>query len=207
MLNEIGRIPIDSSSQVSVSTGNLSSISTIVPFAPQTINVVARDGSRVAFMGIEMQGQRGSFSITILGNRGDTALSRRYPFTATAVSRESADSAVEAVMRHYRLPVAGSPAIPQQAISALENKVRAQMPRYRAPVRDVMLGMDGSIWLYLGANEAGRRYMLLDAAGEPVAEFLLQPSMRFGAATAHHFWAIETDHDGLESIVRFRIEK
>jgi len=74
-----------------------------------------------------------------------------------------------------------------------------------APVKQVVAGRDGTMWVEMRTTPAGKPYRVFDAKGNPLGEVLLPANTTIMAAERGHIWCTEKDSDDLESVVRYRV--
>jgi len=145
------------------------------------------------------------FRLSKLTFTGDTVLTREYPFEPVAVRREEVDSVLDVVSSAIA-EIAFFNATPARAREWVEATLDA--PSFRPGVTDFRLARDGSIWLSLGPDGAGQDdWLVLDAAGEPVARVALPSSVRPLAIDRPLVWGAETDDLDVPYVVRYRIDR
>ena len=88
-----------------------------------------------------------------------------------------------------------------------EALAKAQLPENYPPLSRVMLGADETTWLELTTREGERTWRMLDARGTPSAQLKVPRNLRIIVATRSTIWATETDDDGLQHVVRFRVTR
>ncbi|MEO7354857.1 MAG: hypothetical protein ABIZ70_10990 [Gemmatimonadales bacterium] len=168
------------------------------PFCASNLSEIAADGSRILFV---MQQNREpltpSYRIVTIGATGDTLLSRQYSYAPVPMSRAMADSA----MLVLRTPSKHSQPQPgrSDAIDALV--VAKTVP----PVVRLLAGRDGTTWVAEGGVGAERSWLILDARGDQVARVKLPRSFVPRVADGSQLWGIDSDDDGLQRVVRYRI--
>jgi hypothetical protein len=184
-----------------------------IPFRASRLEAVSQNSARIATVTTSITSNAGgTFTIVVLDARGDSVLSKTYPFAGTPVTRNMADSAARAAMASYRGDPARNraPTAPADVADEIESKMRSAMPPVTAPIRNLVLGLDNSIWLALPRTDpgAGSRYLVLDERGEPWRTVTLPAQVRYIAQVSRtSIWAGEWDADGLASIVRFRVTR
>ena len=172
-----------------------------VPFALRPQFAYSADGSRFGFLTADQGRRDGSFRITVLRASGDTLFERDYPVIGEPIPSTAIDSAIGAMV-----PQAGQPTEDGgPPIGRFQDEARRRMPMIYPPAEELMLALDGTVWVTLRATSAGREALVLDSLGTPIATVQLPPRSRVQQATARHLWATETDDDGLTSVVRSRI--
>lgn len=167
-----------------------------IPFCAQPLIDLARDGSRMAQATI-VQPSRGpgSYRVTVVDARGDTTFSRSYPFTPVSITRKVADSVIAA--RAARAP---GPAY-AAAIRAMN------VPPTYPPLRRILVGRDGTTWLELWTSSGDRTWHVLDGKGDVIGALMVPRRIDIKVGDLGTIWATDTDEDGLESVVRFRVRR
>ena len=79
-------------------------------------------------------------------------------------------------------------------------------PASLPPVRRVVLGRDGTVWLELQDNAASHRWIVLDGGEEQLGAVELPSNVTLRTADRSRLWTLERDADDLESIVVYRLE-
>jgi len=182
------------------------------PFAEQTYQSVAPDGSRIAIGTTTFASeQSGALHLLVVSTRGDTLLRKDFSFAPVPISKHAADSAVAQEMRYYR-PSPDSkqpPSAPPDVVSEIESKMRAAIPKAASVYRGMFIGADNSIWL-LGPRRAdgGREYFIFDERGNPFGSVSVGKNVYLGSAsTRTAVWAEESDQNDVDSLIRYRIVK
>lgn len=167
-----------------------------IPFCDQSVRAIAQDGSRIAFVaGNGAGGSDTTYRVTVIAGSGDTIFSRTYGYRPLRIPRRVADSTVNAQ--------AGTPHTPPQAASVLR---AMKLPPTYPPVLRALVGLDGTIWLDEPALNAVHRWQILDLRGVPIATAVVPLSVRALVVDRGHIWGIDTDADGLQSVVRFVVK-
>jgi hypothetical protein len=179
-----------------------------VPFASQPFARVSPTGSHVAVVSAATaSGTQGSYTITLIRMTGDTAFSKAFPYTAVLIpAKAKADELEARLQRGRRRPTEG-PDAGAWPTEELVEKVRPLIPAFYAPVRDVRVGNDDSIWLWMHDDDPTPRYRVVDSRGTLRGEVLLPPRSSVVAASTSQLWLIERDQDDVPSLVRYRISR
>jgi hypothetical protein len=160
-----------------------------IPFCANLQFDYAADGARVALSWVE-PGARPQFRVAAFRANGDTLFNRIYAYQLARIPKAEKDSVVAARSRN------------PQMRAALE---KAQLPDNYPPLSRVMLGADETTWLELTTREGERTWQMLDARGTQAAQLKVPRNLRIMVATRSTIWATETDDDGLQHVVRFRL--
>lgn len=79
------------------------------------------------------------------------------------------------------------------------------LPRRWPPVKDVVLGVDGTVWLQRGNPGAPLRWVVLASDGAPLFEVSSPLPLTVREASRDFVWATFSDADGFPYLVRYRI--
>jgi hypothetical protein len=137
------------------------------------------------------------YRITVAGEDGTTQFSRVYPFVPVPVSAASRDSVVAARLKAFAR-------YGQGFIDAMPKILPAKT---YPPVRRIVLGRDGTVWVEERIAASGHFWRILDAKGVVLGTVSLPADVSLARADAHTLWGYETDADGLQGVVRFRLER
>jgi hypothetical protein len=198
----IAMVPPTDATSINYRPGDGTSWTRPVPFTFPPATEYASDGSHFAFLTVESSGTMGFYTVTVIRTTGDTVFSRRYPFAGKPIPRSAVDSALDAI---------GAPLGPGRrgsapASSKMRELARARIPPVYAPVSGLVVGQDNTTWVQLGKTAGGTPVVALDAKGNAIASIVVPPRSRLVQASLVHVWVLETDDDGLSSIVRYRLK-
>lgn len=165
-----------------------------IPFCAVPLNDITSDGRRVALATTEDVGDRtGYYRVVVLGDRGDTLFNRRYEFRPVAIPRRVADSVIA--------QRTGGRAPPEFATAYRSMKLPATFP----PLERVLLGRDETTWIEHYTSTGNRTWSMLNRRGEPIGWLVIPRNIRLHEVSRDFIWATETDEDGLQHIVRYRV--
>jgi len=133
--------------------------------------------------------------IRVMSGPGAPLVDRIIPLTWTRMTDAVRDS-----VREWCASQAPTPA--RQA----ECRSRPVAPFLR-PVFRRMLGLDHTIWIEMRPDAVGRHWMVLSPTGDPIGRVTLPPTFFFRVGTRTALWGTEEDADGIESVVRYRIQR
>lgn len=156
---------------------------------------ISPSGDRIAFVTMATVGaDSGSYRVTVLGSMGDTLFVRRYPFTARRIPTSLSDSlrAVDASRPSPPLPPG--------------TEARLGTPKVFPPVKQVVIGRDGTLLLSYTTGSATAQHLLLDPTGRPLGMVTLPASVKVMVVARTELWGTMADANGLESIVRYRLQ-
>lgn len=138
----------------------------------------------------------GSYRVTVISPEGDTTFTRSFAYVPITVNQAMIDSAKASQAERDAM----SPA------STHEGRPEITFPASRPPIRKVLLGRDGTVWLEEEDNAPEHRWVALDPGGERVASVTLPANVTLRNVERGRIWTLERDADDLESIVVFRLE-
>lgn len=152
---------------------------------------------------------RGEFRVTKRALDGDTIYSRAFAYEPAPVPAKLVDSLID----WFVSPPSGLP--PRMAASwpapgRREELARASLflPEYLPPVKEVVVGRDGAIWIQRhGAAGATREWWVVDEDGRAVASVMLPAGLRVLAAERDRVWGTETDELDVPYIVRYEVRE
>lgn len=163
-----------------------------IPFCAPVLDEPAPDGSRFVLAFVEPDGAL-AFRVIAFGEKGDSLFSRRFPYQPVAISPAARDSARAVRAR-------GTP-------GQREAAARMQIPESHPSVVRLLVGRDGTTWLERPTGRADHTWLVLDAVGNPYGIVTVPGNTRLIVVARAAAWAIETDRDGLQHIVRFRVTR
>ena len=91
--------------------------------------------------------------------------------------------------------------------SAILTDLGDHIPATYSPVDDILLGRDGRIWVSLRPDADGNSWLVLGPDGEPSMRVTVPANTRLEVADDRYVWGLEVDELGVESVVRYRLER
>jgi hypothetical protein len=141
------------------------------------------------------------FQVQRFGLRGDTIFSRRYRYPKVAVPAAVADSARD-WMAGILVRVGGYSASEAAAVA----RDSMPMPRFQVPVSQLVVGLDGTIWLRregFGRDQA--QWLVLSSSGEIEGYVPAPPGLRILQARRDMVWGVEVDEFEVPYVMRYRV--
>lgn len=170
------------------------------PFCAPQLSTFSRDGS---WIGMVQQatatGTTGEFHVTVLGTSGDTAFRKTFRYTTTAITRHISDSVIEASIK---LMGGYTGSLRPQLADAMRS---AKIPASYAPVKRLIVGRDGTVWLEMQSLKAENSWRVLTAKGEVIGDLTVPNNVSLAAVSRSAAWGIERDQDDLQSVVRYKV--
>ncbi len=167
------------------------------PFPWFFVGDQASDGSRVGWLfASNAERRQQQFRVVVVGQRGDTVFNRTYAFAGERIPQSEVDAHMAARSRNNAIP-------PSEVI-----ELKKLTPPYYQPwatIGAIKLGLDGTIWIGLRVTAEGNPWLVLDAAGAPIARVMLSANVVLLEASRQRIWGSEQDVDGLRSIVRYAV--
>jgi hypothetical protein len=166
------------------------------PFPSLPLHAVSPDGRLIAIVRTSMAtAEQRTFAVTVMNLDSDTLFARTYPFEGVPIPQHIADSVV--AMAAARMP-------PELAAAF---KREAYIPPVYPPITRVLVSSHGIVWVELRDTGDGPAYLVLNDAGDPIGTVRFQPNVVAAALDRDAVWCLEADENGVQSIVRYRIEK
>ena len=157
---------------------------------------VAADGSRIVIAATSYRGaDSATYRVTALGERGDTAFSRKFPYSPVPITKKSVDSSVARFSRTV------GDLSPEQ----VRDLVAKQIPPSYPAVQEVVVGRDKTTWLGLHATGADREWIILDPAGAAIGTVALPKQVTVRAADRNQAWAVESNGENVVAVLRYKI--
>lgn len=169
-----------------------------VPFMMPPQVAVSTKGDRIAHVWAETKSNGGTFTVSAFRANGDTMFVRTFPFAGVPIPARLRDSAVAVFTRPRG---EGSAALGLKFAEMAE----AKMPTVYSGAEQLLIGLDATFWVGLRRTDAGQRFLVLNSKGDPVAAVDLPPRTRLMQASATRLYAVETDPDGLQSVIRYAV--
>ncbi len=184
------------------SNGATATFGTVVPFTHSTEWETSADGEIIAIVtttGVA-RGEN-TFRVIALRPSGDTVFSIRQPFTAAAIARRTADSAISAGIARLR---SGGRA-PAGVIREYEARGRGMIPDVYQPYVRHVVGRDHSVWINVRSAANEYRWLGLDSMGRTIGTLVVPRNLRLVEFDGLNAWGLESDSDGVQSVLRLRI--
>lgn len=170
-----------------------------IPYCGAPMDDFAQDGSRYASaIVIEQGARRTRYSVTVIRGSGDTAFSRIFETRPRTIPRRFADSTLANWSSRAQFP------------EEAEAWKTVQVPEAFAPYARILVGRDETFWIeeFIPIYERrSRRWLVLDAQGNPVGRVAVPATVHIHSASLTQIWATETDDDGLQHVVRYRVSR
>lgn len=99
------------------------------------------------------------------------------------------------------IPEAQAPSVP----SVDEVRARAYLPDYFPPIRDVRLGLDGTVWLQRSQGLTLGAWVALDREGTPLFQVRLPEGVRLRQASREALWGTVSDDLGVPYVIRWNL--
>jgi hypothetical protein len=136
------------------------------------------------------------YHLRVIGSmHGDTLIDRDYDYRAMPIPSHVVDSVRRQLLSRRGL----SPSRKSEYQSV-------PFPQYFPPVVRILVGMDTSVWLEEPATAPDvHRWRIVDSRGRVVGLATVPGNVTLMDVGLDAAWGTETDADGLQSVVRFRI--
>jgi hypothetical protein len=162
-----------------------------IPFCAVPLEDAAMDGSRLSIAYVEKG--KNAYRVEVVRSNGETAFARSYPYQPVSIPASVKDSAKASRIR-------GAPGMRAAA-------EKMQLPESYPPLATILGGRDETTWIELFSVSGDRLWHVLDASGNQIAHIKVPRNIRIQVASRATIWATETDDDGLQHIVQFRVTR
>ena len=162
-----------------------------IPFCAQTMEEVTPDGAQLIIVSAEASTP--SYRVVALRENGDTVFNRSYRYQPSSIPQRSRDSARALRARGSQSQRDAAAAMP--------------IPESYPPLARVVPGRDYTTWLELYGQGGTRTWQVLDTRGAVIGTAVLPPNIQVMVTSRDVIWGIETDNDGLQHIVRYRVSR
>lgn len=186
----LGWMPSTMACSISVSTNGGFELSRI-QFCPLPMDDVAPDGGRVVLTYVE-EGKTQEYRVAAIRSSGEKIFDRTISYRPQPIPKNVRDSIVSAASR--------SP-MPSRRATA------ERIPGFYPPLLRILGGRDATTWLELFTASGDRTWHVLDAQGNVVGSLMVPRNLQVMAASRDALWGTETDDDGLQHIVRYRVSR
>lgn len=130
----------------------------------------------------------GGYKVQAIGRGGDTLFARQMPSPPYPIPSHVTDSLLK----------------PLRVDARYRNQLVT--PKFYAPIKQVIAGRDGSVWLEEHAPTGRRQWMVLARDGRTLGRVTVPDRVRILAAEVGTFWGVELDEDDVPSVVRYRVK-
>jgi hypothetical protein len=141
-------------------------------------------------------GPNSSYHVTLTEGNGVQRISRDYPIAPVALPRAARDSELARMADRVK----NEPA-------AVASFAHIKWPASYPPVRAIVVGRDGTLWLDERHAGPGHHWLVLDRSGNPIGTVALPENVALRVADLGAAWGLETDEDGLVGVVRYRLTR
>ena len=169
--------------------------STSVPFANVPVHAVSSDGGSIGIAHVDLDEPEPMLTVHLVGAEGATLFKRRFPVETVPLTGGARDSVFNAVATRLNN---------QELVDAVSARLDAT--EVFPPLRQMIVGRDGTVWIALAERDGTRPHLVLAADGEPLGRVELTGSSRIAEAEESRIWVIERDEYDVESLVRYRID-
>ena len=163
----------------------------LIPFCHRPLEELSPDGSILVLLSKETE--RPAFRVTALRANGDTVFTTEIAFQAAPIPGRVVDSARATRAR-------GTQAQRDAAAKML-------IPDTYPPFSRLIVGRDESTWIESFAAGGERFWYVLDNRGIVTGAASVPKNVQLMVVSRSAVWGVETDDDGLQHIVRFRVTR
>ena len=185
-------LTVPETSECLLMTGN---VQIAVPECATAVEAHAPDGSSAVVITSSIgRGTNGTITVVGHSEAKESTFVRTFPFTGVPLRGAVADS-----VRHAASATSSS--------AVVERIMTMPLPPVLRPARRALIGMDGSAWILLSSIGANTSWVILDRQGRMVGSLDVPRSFRILAAREGTVWGVDTDENGIESVLRYKLER
>ena len=162
-----------------------------IPFCPLPMEDVSPDGGHLVITYVE-PGRTQEYRVALIRTSGDTVFAKTIAYRPQPIPRNVRDSIASAAQRS---------SMPSRRATA------DRIPESYPPLSRIIAGRDNTTWLELFTPSGDRTWLMLDAQGTLAGRLTVPRNIDLKVASRETIWATETDDDGLQHIVRFRVSR
>jgi hypothetical protein len=164
----------------------------LIPFCHQALEEVSPDGNLFVLV-VKGSERPSTFRVTAFRANGDTVFSQPVAFQSVPIPKSVADSARAARARGSQ--------------SQKDAAAKMPIPETYPPFARLIVGRDETIWIESYGPGAERFWFVLDNRGTDTGKAMVPRNVQLMVVSRTAVWGIETDDDGLQHIVRFRVSR
>ncbi len=165
-----------------------------IPHCHRPTEAVSGSGRRVAVLTKLEDSAADGYHVAVLSTGGDTIYSRSYRPPRFPMNPQVYQRAVDDLLGK----------VPASAKQAASLKAQMPSPSHYPPASFAFFDDGDRLWV--GQRlEKGQYWEILDPTGRVVGDLRTPEGVALEAAIKGWVWGVETDRDGVESVVRFRL--
>lgn len=177
-------------------------LSNPIPFVVSPMTTISQNAEHLArVVPLQTSSAGGTVSVTLMKSTGDTVFHTVFPYRGVSIPKAVRDSAIAAELKGDG-PQTEGPSNARQQFHAIAKR---RTPLMYSGATFVVLGLDSTVWVGLHPTPEGQKVLVFNAKGVAVATVVLPKRSTLRQATARQIWVTETDDDGLNSVVRYRV--
>jgi len=158
-----------------------------IPYCAVPLEDAAMDGSRFSMAYVEPG--KNSYRVVVARSNGETMFARSFSYQPVAI------------------PAAVKDSVKARSSAPGPRAAAEKLPEFFPPLAALLAGRDESTWIELFSVSGERTWQVLDGTGNLVAQLKVPRNVRIKVASRDAIWATETDDDGLQHIVRYRVTR
>jgi hypothetical protein len=149
----------------------------------------------------------GVVDLRVLSADGTQRWRRSVRLTAPVIPGRVRDSLIAVGVTKARPQIASARARGGGPGGAVETLVERglTLPRHFAPIRRLVVGIDGTVWLEQMDGFHGGSWLVLDRSGTPRFQVRLPATFTIGDATIDSIWGTDQDDLGVAYMIRLRV--
>ena len=149
----------------------------------------------------------GATTVRVIDPDGRERLRRQLALPSRPIPAKTRDSLLAVALEKARpqLDAARRRGIALGASNERLVEEGLDLPEHYPPVRDLVIGLDGTLWLERFGDGRRGEWLVLDARGEPLFQVQLPPMFEIQQATVTDIWGTDRDELDVSYLVRLRI--
>ena len=150
----------------------------------------------------------GGVTVRVVGADGAERWRRHLQFAAEPVPRRVRDSLLAVGLSKARPQLDAARRRPGTTLNASNERLVEQgldLPNHYPPVRSLVLGLDGTVWLERFGDGRPGQWLVLGGQGESLFQVQLPASLEVQQASATDVWGTDRDEFDVSYLVRFSL--
>lgn len=163
------------------------------PHCARTVRGAAPDSSHLVVVSqSNPKSSTATFTVAVTRRNGDKVFARSVTTPSAPIPQSFTDSLLQRMNRMN---------------TEAQAFIRSSMPDFFPPVIGAFVGRDGTVWLMLSPVRGTHtfQYLVLPPNGATLATITLPRATLPQVVSRTTLWAVVTDADGVDSVVRYRV--
>jgi hypothetical protein len=176
------------------------------PIPASPLVAISSHGSGIATVSWD-DAEQSAMVVRVVAPDGTLRWERRFSVSRTIIPRSMRDSLIAVASAKARSQIEAARRRGQPLSGSIETLVSRglDLPRHFPPARQVVLGLDDSVWIEQGPGLRGGTWLVLDSTGRPSHRVQTPPGFVLHEASAQLLWGVVTDELDVPYMVKLRI--